>query len=61
MHKTPYVNGKIHGVVFFYYESGAIAVTAPYVNGLRHGVERFYDESGEQTERKIFAEGVQIS
>jgi len=47
--------------VFFYYESGAIAVTAPYVNGLRHGVERFYDESGEQTERKIFAEGVQIS
>ena len=43
-YETPYVNGKMHGIVKHYYESGALWYETPYVNGMRHGIERGYDK-----------------
>ena len=40
------INGKIEGLVKFYYESGALESEANYKNGKQEGLEKWYYESG---------------
>lgn len=45
-YKTPYLNGKIHGVIKGYYNRGSLLFEIPYVNDKIHGVEKGYHSNG---------------
>ncbi len=44
--KTPYVNGKKHGVKITYYANGGVESNSSYLNGEVCGLERWWDKKG---------------
>jgi hypothetical protein len=46
MHEEPLKNGKRHGLVYTWDETGNLTSCEPYKNGMPHGVAKQFDESG---------------
>ena len=58
---TPYVDGKINGMVFNYYANGSEYGVTPFVNGKKDGTQIWYNEDGSLKEEFVFENGKQIS
>jgi len=55
--EAPYANGKINGIVKFYYPNGKLFVESPYINGKINGVSKGYHENGKLMSETIFKKG----
>ena len=55
--ETPYVKGKMNGVLKYYYESGKLMRETPYKNDRIDGVERIYFENGNLQDETTYVNG----
>jgi len=55
--ETPYVNGQIHGVQKWYYESGELLQETPFFDGQEHGLQKRYHKDGTVLDETRWVDG----
>ena len=57
----PFVDGRLHGVVKEYYDSGQQSVETNFEQGKRHGSNRYWNEEGKLTKEQIYDHDKSVS
>lgn len=55
--ETPYVDGKIHGIMRCYFDTGEIDIEISMIKGVKQGYSRSYHRSGLISEESLYEKG----